>query len=122
MTDETRVLYNAECPVCRFEIDHYRTQARDAALPIRFDDLNSGALAAWGISADDAARRLHVLRQGRVLSGIPAFIALWQQLPRYRWLGRIVNLPGVRQVATLIYDHIAAPLLYRWHLRRQQRR
>lgn len=121
MTDETRVLYNAECPVCRFEIDHYRTQARNGALPIRFDDLCSGNLAAWGVSKDDAARRLHVLSGGKVLSGIPAFIALWGELPRHRWLGGLVSLPGIRHMATLVYDHIAAPLLYRWHLRRQQR-
>lgn len=122
MTEETRVLYNAECPVCRFEIDHYKAQAQSRALPIGFDDLNSGDLAAWGVSADEAARRLHVRRQGRILSGIPAFIAIWQELPRYRWLGWLVGLPVIRHVATLIYDHIAAPLLYRWHLRRQQRR
>ncbi len=73
-----------------------------------------------GIDADTAARRLYVLHQGVLTSGIPAFLVLWAQMPRYRWLARVVGLPGVRQVATLAYDHVLAPVIYRWHLRRQR--
>ena len=117
----TAVLFNANCPVCSFEIGHYARYCRDAGLPIRFDDLNSDARAAWGIDADTAARRLYVLHEGRLTSGIPAFLVLWAQMPRYRWLGRVVGLPGVRQAASALYDHVLAPLIYRWHLRRLRR-
>lgn len=121
MTDETRVLYNANCPVCRFEIDHYADYAGRRDLPIRFDDLNGPDRAAWGLSADDAARRLYVLKNGKLSSGVEAFLVLWQQMPRYRWLARVVGLPGIRQAAALVYDYVLAPLLYRWHLRRRRR-
>ncbi len=103
-----------------FEIGHYARYAGDKGLPIRFDDLNSDARDRWGIDADTAARRLYVLFQGVLTSGIPAFLVLWAQMPRYRWLARVVGLPGVRQVATLAYDHVLAPMIYRWHLRRQR--
>lgn len=118
---ETSVLFNANCPVCNFEIGHYAQYCRDAGLPIRFDDLNSEARARWGIDADTAARRLYVLHEGQLTSGIPAFLVLWAQMPRYRWLGRVVGLPGVRQVAAALYDHVLAPVIYRWHLRRLRR-
>lgn len=118
MNEETRVLYNANCPVCNFEIQHYAKYAAAKALPIKFDDLNCGELSAWGVTADDAARRLYVLKDGALLSGIPAFLALWDDMPRYRWLARIVRLPGVHWVAVQAYDRIAAPLLYRSHVRR----
>ena len=95
MTDKTRVLYNAECPVCRFEIDHYAEYAGQENLPIRFEDLNNDALEDWGLTRDAAARRLFVLKGGQIFSGIPAFIILWQAMPRYRWLARLVALPGV---------------------------
>jgi predicted DCC family thiol-disulfide oxidoreductase YuxK len=121
MTENTRVLYNADCPVCRAEIDHYAAYSAKNALPIRFDDLNSDALKAWGLSTDAATRRLHVLKNGTLYSGIPAFVALWQDMPRYRKLARVVALPGVHWLAVQTYDHILAPLLYRWHLRRQKR-
>lgn len=117
----TSVLFNANCPVCSFEIGHYARYCRDAGLPIRFDDLNSDARAGWGIDADTAARRLYVLHEGQLTSGIPAFLVLWAQMPRYRWLARIVGLPGIRQVASALYDVVLAPVIYRWHLRRLRR-
>lgn len=118
---DTLVLYNAGCPVCSFEIGHYARYAGRAGLPIRFDDLDSSAKAIWGLDTDTAARRLHVLHRGRLASGIPAFVVLWGQMPRYRWLGWFIGLPGLRQVASLTYDQALAPALYRMHLRRSRR-
>ncbi len=115
---KTSVLFNANCPVCNFEIQHYAQYAVANDLPIRFDDLNSGARDQWGLDADTAARRLYVLHEGRLTSGIPAFLVLWAQMPRYRWLARVVGLPGIRQVASAAYDYVLAPIIYRWHLRR----
>ncbi len=114
----TSVLYNAACPVCNFEIRHYARYAVARGLPIRFDDLNSDARDQWGFDADTAARRLYVLHEGKLTSGIPAFLVLWSQMPKYRWLARVVGLPGIRQVAAAAYDHVLAPAIYRWHLHR----
>lgn len=119
---QTAVLYNAACPVCNFEISHYARYADRNGLPIRFDDLNSDARGRWGLDADTAARRLYVVHDGQLTSGIPAFLVLWRQMPRYRWLARMVGLVGLRQVAGVVYDHILAPLIYRWHLRRLRKR
>jgi predicted DCC family thiol-disulfide oxidoreductase YuxK len=112
------VLYNASCPVCNFEIKHYADYADHKGLPIRFDDLNTDARLQWGLDADTAARRLYVLHEGRLTSGIPAFLVLWAKMPRYRWLARTVGLPGIRHIASALYDHVLAPTIYRWHLRR----
>ncbi|WP_430463393.1 thiol-disulfide oxidoreductase DCC family protein [Tabrizicola sp.] len=114
----TAVLFNASCPVCNAEIQHYAAHAQTHALPIRFDDLNSAACADWGITPDMAARRLYVRHDGKVSSGVEGFLVLWSQMPRYRWLARLVGAPGLRQIATLIYDRALAPMLYRSHLRR----
>jgi predicted DCC family thiol-disulfide oxidoreductase YuxK len=116
--NQTSVLYNANCPVCNFEIGHYAQYAGQAGLPIRFDDLNSDARAQWGIDADTAARRLYVLHKGQLTSGIPAFLVLWAQMPRYKWLARVVGLPVIRHIASAGYDYVLAPAIYRWHLRR----
>ena len=115
---KTSVLYNANCPVCNFEIGHYARYAVTAGLPIRFDDLNTEARNLWWLDADTAARRLYVLHEDVLTSGIPAFLVLWALMPRYRLLGRIVGLPGIRQIASAAYDHVLAPVIYRWHLRR----
>lgn len=115
---QTRVLYNAQCPVCNFEIGHYARYADDRALPLRFEDLNAGDLSDWGLTADQAARRLYVLKDGKLSGGIDAFLLLWSDMPRYRWLARLVALPGLRQLASATYDYVLAPLIYRWHLAR----
>jgi predicted DCC family thiol-disulfide oxidoreductase YuxK len=114
----TSVLYNASCPVCNFEIQHYARYAGANGLAIRFDDLNSDARSQWGLDADTAARRLYLLHQGTLTSGIPAFLVLWAQMPKYRWLARVVGFPGIKQIACVAYDHVLAPAIYRWHLRR----
>jgi predicted DCC family thiol-disulfide oxidoreductase YuxK len=114
----TSVLYNATCPVCNFEIQHYARYAGINGLPIRFDDLNSDARGQWGLDADTAARRLYVLHEGTLTSGIPAFLVLWMQMPKYRWLAKVVGFPGIKQIACAAYDHVLAPAIYRWHLRR----
>ncbi|KPA23175.1 hypothetical protein shim_14700 [Shimia sp. SK013] len=120
MTSQTRVLFNADCPICNAEICHYKAYSDGKGLEIGFDDLNSSALADWDIDADTAARRLHVIHEGQVFAGIPAFLVLWKEMPRYRTLAKLVSLPGIRQVASIGYDYILAPLIYRRHLWRQK--
>ncbi len=116
--------YNGACPVCGVEMRHYRRLADKAGLDLKFDDLTatdteSGAL---GIDRDTLFRRLHVkTKDGRVLAGVDAFLPLWAALPGYRWLYRLVSLPVVKPVADLVYDRVLAPLIYRWHLRRQRK-
>jgi predicted DCC family thiol-disulfide oxidoreductase YuxK len=120
---KTEVLYNAACPVCSKEIDHYAALTERDVLPIGYDDLNDPEkLARWGLSPEAAAKRLHVRKNGETLSGVPAFIALWREIPRYRWLARIVAISGIFHLASAVYDYILAPLLYRWHLRREAKR
>lgn len=118
---ETAILFNGDCPICSREIAAYRREAEAAGLPLRFDDLNATDLARWGVSAEDARRRLHVVQAGRVLAGVPAFLALWAALPRWRWLARLVGLPGLRQAAGLVYDNALAPALYAMDRRRRAR-
>ena len=118
---ETFVLYNATCPICSAEIDHYRAYADKNGLDIAFDDLNGPGLSRWGLDADTAARRLYVLHDGHMVSGLEAFRVLWRQMPRYRALAWITGLPGINHLARWGYDRIAAPWLYSKHLKRQQR-
>jgi predicted DCC family thiol-disulfide oxidoreductase YuxK len=119
MTKDTRVLYNETCPICRFEVEGYRRMTEATGKPISYQGLSHAA--EWGLTPDQAARRFHVMQDGQLLSGLPAFRALWQQMPRFQFLARLTALPVIAPVAGAVYDHILAPLLYRAHLRRQNR-
>lgn len=84
--------YDGGCPLCSKEIAHYRRV--DRAERIRWIDLTTDAeaLSAVGLDVATAMRRLHVRdADGRLLSGVPAFVAIWQQLPGYRSLARVVT-------------------------------
>ena len=119
---ETRILYNADCPICNAEICHYREYATARGIDIGFDDLNRIDPSLYGVSREEAAKRLHVLHQGNVISGVAAFVVIWRQLPRYEWLAKVACLPGIHLLSNLIYDHILAPILYVKHLSRQRKR
>jgi predicted DCC family thiol-disulfide oxidoreductase YuxK len=115
----TRILYNERCPICRAEIAHYRARAERARAPLVFEDLNTADLGGWQLTADQAKRRLHAaLPDGQVISGIPAFAAIWALLPGFGWLARLVMLPGLRGLCDLAYNRVAAPWLYRRQMRR----
>jgi predicted DCC family thiol-disulfide oxidoreductase YuxK len=118
----TRILYNDRCPICRAEIRHYREKAARSGADLLFDDLNQSDLSQWNLTADQAKRRMHaLLPDGRIVSGIPAFAAIWRRLPGMRWMARLVELPGVRGAADLMYNRVAAPILYHRQLRREAR-
>ncbi len=48
--------------------------------------------------------RFHVgVADGRVLSGAAAFVAVWAQLPKWRWAARAASLPGALAALELGY-------------------
>ncbi len=119
------VLYNGDCPVCAHEIGTYRKIAQRQGLSIGWCDImqDQKRLEILGLSRDDGARRLHVIDgQQRLISGVDAFQAIWQRLPGWRWLGRLVATRPGRFVATLVYERVCAPVLYLFHQRRMKQK
>jgi len=123
MNSKPTILYNGACPICRREIEHYRRLDRRDDGALGFADISEQGpmLTALDLSQDAAKRRLHVVdTDGRLLVGVPAFAAIWDRLPRYRWLASIVRLPGLRSLLALGYEGVAF-CLYRMDKRRQRR-
>lgn len=118
--DSLRVLYNGSCPICSKEIEHYQRYSEGEGLPIAYDDLMTEARESWTIDEDNAAKALRVRRGDQVLVGVDAFLALWEAMPRYRVLARLVRLPGVLTLARWVYDGVLAPALFWLHQRRER--
>ncbi len=115
------VYINDACPVCRVEMEHYEGMRAEARCPVAFERIGHDAagLPAYGLSAADLRRRLYVRsRDGGMLSGVDAFVALWRVLPRYRWAARMASLPGIHGLASLIYEGLCVPVLAAWNRRR----
>lgn len=98
------VFYDGDCPLCRAEIGVY--QCAKGSDRIAFVDVSAatGDLVAPGLDRDTALARFHVRRSdGTLASGAEGFGHMWLALPRWRWVGRFVLLPGIRQSAELAY-------------------
>ena len=118
--DGLTVLYDGACPLCRREIGLY--QDLKPTQPLEFRDISdpSAALPAplpAGLSQADLLARFHVQHaDGRVESGARAFIALWERLPYWRWLGRLGRLPGMTWLMEVAYRGFlrVRPTMQRW--------
>ncbi|MDJ0944314.1 MAG: DUF393 domain-containing protein [Kiloniellales bacterium] len=118
-----KTYYNERCPVCSAGIHAYRASQSGDVCGLDWQDINQDetALAAQGVTRDDVWYRLHTVDEdGRILVGIDAFIAIWDELPAYRRRACLLRLPVVRQLAYLGYEALAF-CLYRWNLWRARR-
>ncbi len=120
MTKPLIVLYNDTCPICSREVAGYKRQTNAEHLDVTYCGLTSAEYSDFGLSEDEAARKFHVVVDGQLVSGMPAFQMLWSQSSRLSWLAKLTGLPVIRQVVTLAYDYIFAPFLFAAHKRRQR--
>ncbi|MBX9757247.1 MAG: DUF393 domain-containing protein [Beijerinckiaceae bacterium] len=101
--DELTVYFDGSCPLCRAEISHYARQT--GADSLCFVDVSKAdAPMPDGLDREAAMARFHVRdKEGRLVSGAPAFVRIWRALPRWGWAARIASAPGVTPVLELGY-------------------
>lgn len=109
------VYFDGACPLCSAEIGHYAGLAGSERLC--FVDVSApDAQTGPDLPREAAMARFHVRRaDGRLLSGAPAFAAIWEQVPAWRHAARFARLPGAMRVLDLFYRLFlpARPLLSR---------
>ena len=100
--DSLTVMFDGACPLCRREVGIYQSLTPLEA--VAWLDVSQ---ASSSLAPQDQARymaRFHVRQKdGRLLSGAAAFVALWSVMPGWRWLGKIGRLPGVTPVLEWLY-------------------
>lgn len=108
------VFYDGGCPVCRREIGHYRRLDRTNAIEWRDVFAEPDALDGSGVDWHTAMQRFHARDEnGTLRSGVDAFAMVWEHLPFWRWLARVVR--GLRLTRPL-------DAVYRWYARRRYAR
>ena len=65
------------------------------------------------MSAKNLLRRLHVKKKDKIYQGVDAFIELWSEIPRYRFLAFLVRKPLIYQLAWFLYEIFALFLFYK---------
>ena len=105
----TKVYYNESCNVCRFEINHYKKfEEKIAWIDVTN---NSSAVNETKKQPKELIRRLHVLKNGQIYNGIDAFLIVWEELPKYKWLHTLVKTPIIYHISYIAYECLAY-LLY----------
>jgi 3-demethoxyubiquinol 3-hydroxylase len=97
------VFFDGACPLCRREVSLYRSLP--TATPVAWCDVSRPAVNAPGSPEHERLlARFHVRQaDGEWLSGARAFIALWAELPGWRWLARVGRFPGMTALMELAY-------------------
>ena len=106
----TTFFFDGACPVCIRETGHWKRllEAKGGASKLRLHNISDGdvgALGAFGVTVDDAMRRAHAIDgDGALRTGVSAFIAVWEHLPRWKWLARLLrSVPMAVSGAELAY-------------------
>ena len=101
-----KVYYNNSCNICRAEINLYKKEKSDV---IQWIDIthNKQAELETQKSAKALLRRLHVKNDGQIICGAEAFLLLWKELPKYKFLYHILKLPIIFSIFVFGYEIIA---------------
>ena len=98
---KTEIFYNGSCSICAPEIRMYKkiitNENVEGSNQLDFVDISVSVPDEF--SQEDMLKRLHAkLPNGDIVSGVPAFIALWKQVPGFKGLAFLINLPIIKSV------------------------
>lgn len=101
---KAKVYYDGLCLLCSKEIEHYRNQTGSDS--IDFIDITDPRFDAKeeGLDPFLVHKVMHVKTpSGELKTEVDAFIAIWQQLPRYHKVAQLAQIKSIRRVLNLGY-------------------
>ena len=113
-TQPVTVYFDGACHLCSREIEHYRDKDQSGKLCFVDISLPSFDAPTVGLDRQLVQKLMHVrLPDGTMVTGVDAFVAIWNVLPGYSGLSRVAKLPVVNLILRGGYRCFAAirPLL-----------
>jgi predicted DCC family thiol-disulfide oxidoreductase YuxK len=111
VTPRAVLIYDGDCSMCRASaLWLMRRALAGGATTLEVMPCRSPARRARFPQIDDAtcmAAMQLVLPDGRVLGGADAVPEILERIPRWRWLRRLFEAPGVRPMSRRVYAWIA---------------
>ena len=101
-----KIFFNNSCSICRSEINVYKKQG---IKQLEWVDItnNKDAERDAQKTSKDLLRRLHVESDGKIYSGAKAFIVLWNKMPKFKLLGKILSTPIIFHIFYIMYEIVA---------------
>ena len=83
-----KVFFNNSCNICRAEINHYKKLCNES---IEWIDVTNSieAQRITSKSYKQLLRRMHVIKDGRIIDGAESFLIIWKNIPKYNFLYKI---------------------------------
>ena len=91
------IYYDGLCMLCSREMNHYR-RVRGAE-NLSFIDITAEGFdaAAHGLDPFAVHKVMHAKTpDGKIVTRVDAFIAIWEALPNYKWLAKVAKNPLVK--------------------------
>ncbi|NTZ42554.1 DUF393 domain-containing protein [Altererythrobacter sp. SALINAS58] len=95
------VWHDGNCPLCRSEIALMRRL--DWRSSIEFIDVTSTSATFCPIDPAELLARFHASENGRFLSGLAAFAAMWRAIPLLRPFGLAAQWPWLLAILESLY-------------------
>lgn len=99
------VFYDGACPLCVKEVSRWKNAPFQC--DVEWFDITDQdeRLLELGIDPQLALLELHTRTdQGEIKTSIESYALLLSQLSRWKWLGWLMGLPGIRQFLKWTYD------------------
>ena len=105
-----KVFFNNSCNICKAEISHYKKYCNDK---IEWIDVtnNIEAQKITSKSYKELLRRMHVIKDGKVIDGAESFLIIWKNVPKYYFLYKIFKIKPLFFLLNIFYE-IAAFILF----------
>ena len=100
------VFFNNSCKICRAEINIYKKEYIEN---LNWIDITNNKSAELETKKTDKEllRRLHVEQDGKIYVGIDAFLLIWKNIPKYKFLYKFFKLPVIYQLFYVGYEIVA---------------
>ena len=101
-----KVYFNNSCNICRAEINLYKKERIEG---IDWVDIIHNKKPQEETKKEDKSllRRLHVKKDGKVYEGAEAFLLIWNKIPKYRLLFKVLSLPIIFNIFSIFYEIVA---------------
>tara|TARA_X000000368_G_C22894986_1_gene651448 strand:+ start:290 stop:640 length:351 start_codon:yes stop_codon:yes gene_type:complete len=105
-----KIFFNNSCNICRAEINHYKKHSNEV---LEWIDVTSNheAQKLTSKSYKELLRRMHVIKDGKVIEGAETFLIIWKNIPKYNFLYKIFKLKPLFFILNIFYE-IAAYFLF----------
>ena len=101
-----KVYFNNSCKICKAEIDLYKKQKIN---DIDWVDITDNESAEKETSKDSKQllRRLHIKDGENIIEGAEAFLLIWKNIPKYRFLYKVLKKPIIFNIFSFFYEIVA---------------